>query len=191
MHIVETKAILVFLPAHGETFWWLLPTLVSLLSSSSMQPENTYFCILKVTDQIWESQKRVSIKSNHSYHQRPEAVSNFNQPNRKRWGVRLVNIVKQLPQKVFLLWHHHYKGGQPRLKRHPWGKSDSTGHQPSISMFGDFCYKGQPSQIFSQISTSQETSRPPATSVHLSRWHFDICSFCFRYFEHFLLMSVG
>ena len=160
MHIVETKTILVFLPADGETSWLLLPTLVSLLSSSSVQSEDTYFCILKVTEQIWESQKRVSIKSNHNYHQRSSPWGsfkwsnnkirfNFNQPNRKRWGVRLVNIVKQLPQKVFLLWHHHYKGGQPRLKRHPWGKTDSNGHQPSISMFGDFCYNGQPSQIFS------------------------------------------
>ena len=29
-----------------------------------------------------------------------------NQPYRKRWGVKLVDV-KDLPHKVFLLWHHH------------------------------------------------------------------------------------
>ena len=41
---------------------------ISLLSGT-VQPENTYFCILKVTGQVWESQKRISINTNHSYHQ--------------------------------------------------------------------------------------------------------------------------
>ena len=27
--------------------------------------------------------------------------------NWKRWGARLVNVVKHLPHKVFSLWHHH------------------------------------------------------------------------------------
>ena len=44
---------------------WLIRTL--LLSGGLVQPENTYFCILKVTGQTWESQKRISIKTNHSY----------------------------------------------------------------------------------------------------------------------------
>ena len=30
----------------------------------------------------------------------------FNQPNRKRWNVRLLLL------KLFLLWHHHWKGGR-------------------------------------------------------------------------------
>ena len=47
-----TKATLVFLPADGEAFWLLLPSLVSLLSGSTMQPESTYSCILKVADQV-------------------------------------------------------------------------------------------------------------------------------------------
>ena len=63
-----TKTTLVFLPADGEAFWLLLPSLVSLLSGSTMQPENTYSCILKVADQFWESQ-RMSINTNHNYHQ--------------------------------------------------------------------------------------------------------------------------
>ena len=31
----------------------------------------------------------------------------FNQPNRKRWGANLVDVVKPLLHKVFLLWYHH------------------------------------------------------------------------------------
>ena len=50
-----------FLPADGEANWVLLPGLVSLLSGSTVQPENTYSCILKVTGQVWESQNRISI----------------------------------------------------------------------------------------------------------------------------------
>ena len=42
-----TKTILVFLPADGEASRLLLPSLVSLLSGGTVQPENIYFCILK------------------------------------------------------------------------------------------------------------------------------------------------
>ena len=58
-----------FLPADGAAPWLLLPILVSLLSGDKVQPENTYSCILKVTGQVRESQKRISINNNHSYHQ--------------------------------------------------------------------------------------------------------------------------
>ena len=44
-----TETTLVFLPADGEVSWSLLPSLVSLLSGGTVQPENTYFSILKVT----------------------------------------------------------------------------------------------------------------------------------------------
>ena len=47
-----TKATLVFLPADGEASWWLLPSLVSLLSGGTVQLENTYSHILKVTGQV-------------------------------------------------------------------------------------------------------------------------------------------
>ena len=47
-----TKTTLVFLPADGEASWLLLPSLVSLLSGGTVQPENTYSCILKVTGQV-------------------------------------------------------------------------------------------------------------------------------------------
>ena len=56
-----TKTTPVFLPAVGEASWSLLPSLVSLLSDGTVQLENTYSCILKVTGQVWESQKRMSI----------------------------------------------------------------------------------------------------------------------------------
>ena len=56
-----TKTTPIFLPADGEASWSLLPNSVSLLSGSTVQPENTYSCILKVTGQVWESQKRTSI----------------------------------------------------------------------------------------------------------------------------------
>ena len=47
-----TKTTPVFLPADGEASWSLLPSLVSLLSCSTAQPENTYSYILKVTGQV-------------------------------------------------------------------------------------------------------------------------------------------
>ena len=53
-----TKTTPVFLPADGEASWSLLPSSVSLLSGGTVQPENTYSCILKVTGQVWESQKK-------------------------------------------------------------------------------------------------------------------------------------
>ena len=47
-----TKIIAVFLHADGEASWLLFPSLVSLLSGSEVQPENTYSCIIKVTGQV-------------------------------------------------------------------------------------------------------------------------------------------
>ena len=35
-----------------ETYWSLLPSSVSLLSGDTVQPENTYSHILKVTGQV-------------------------------------------------------------------------------------------------------------------------------------------
>ena len=45
-HDIKTSP--VFLPADGEASWSLLPTLVSILSGGTVQPENTYSRILKV-----------------------------------------------------------------------------------------------------------------------------------------------
>ena len=61
MHEHGTKTTPVFLPADGEASWSLLPSSVSLLSGGTVHPENTYSCILKVTGQVWESQKKISI----------------------------------------------------------------------------------------------------------------------------------
>ena len=65
-----TKTTLVFLPADGEASWSLLPSSVSLLSGGTVQPENIYSRILRVTGQVGENQKRININTNHSYHQR-------------------------------------------------------------------------------------------------------------------------
>ena len=93
----STKTTSVFLPTTEDGFWLLLPGSVSLLSGGTTQPENAYSYILKVTGEVCESQRRISINSNHSYHQlsSPEASLNwsnnkirfsFNQPSRKRRG---------------------------------------------------------------------------------------------------------
>ena len=62
-----TKNTLVFLPDDGEASW--SPSSVCLLSGGTVQPENTYSCMLKVTGHVRESQKRISINTNLSYHQ--------------------------------------------------------------------------------------------------------------------------
>ena len=64
-HPIKTTPVL--LPADGEASWLLLPSLVPLLSISTVQLENTDFCILKVAGQVCKSQKRISIYTNHSY----------------------------------------------------------------------------------------------------------------------------
>ena len=53
-----TKTIPVFLPADAEASWLLFSSSVSLLSGGTVQPENTYSCILKVTGQVWQIQKK-------------------------------------------------------------------------------------------------------------------------------------
>ena len=52
MHEHGTKTTPVFLQADVEASWSLLPILVSLLSGGTVQPENTYSRILKVTGQV-------------------------------------------------------------------------------------------------------------------------------------------
>ena len=73
-----TKTTSVFLPADGEASWLLLPSLVSLPSGSTVQPENTYSHIIKVKGQVWESQKRISINTNYSYHQHSSPKASLN-----------------------------------------------------------------------------------------------------------------
>ena len=106
-----TKTTPVFLPADGEAPQPLLPSSVLLLSGGTLQPENTYCSILRVTGHFWESQKSISISTFYSYHQRsyPNASlhwSNdkarfiFSQSNSKRWGAKLVDV-KYLPIRHF------------------------------------------------------------------------------------------
>ena len=57
MHEHGTKSTSVFLPADGDASWFLLSSLVPLLSGGTVQPENTS-SIRKVTGQAWEIQKK-------------------------------------------------------------------------------------------------------------------------------------
>ena len=52
MHNIALKLPWFFLPANGEASWLLIPSLVSLLLGSTVQPENTCSCILRVTGQV-------------------------------------------------------------------------------------------------------------------------------------------
>ena len=52
-----TKTTSVFLPANREPSWLLLPSLVSLLSGSTVQSGNTYSCILKVQVRFEKAKK--------------------------------------------------------------------------------------------------------------------------------------
>ena len=71
-----TKTTPVFLPADGEASWSLLPSSVSLLSGSTMQPENTYFRIPKVIVRSEKVKKGAStlITATTSVHQ-PKPIS--------------------------------------------------------------------------------------------------------------------
>ena len=66
MRDIALKLSLYFTWADAEASWLLLSSSVSLLSDGTVQPENTYFCILKVTVQVWESQKGLNINTNHT-----------------------------------------------------------------------------------------------------------------------------
>ena len=52
MYKYGTKTTSVYLPGDGEAPWLLLPSSVSLLSGGTVQSENTYSRILKMTGQI-------------------------------------------------------------------------------------------------------------------------------------------
>ena len=69
MHEHGIKTIPAFLPADGGASWLLHPSSLPLLSGSTVQPENNYSCILKLRGHVLESQKRISINTNHSYQQ--------------------------------------------------------------------------------------------------------------------------
>ena len=95
-------------------------------AAHTVQPENTYSCILKVTGQVWESQKRISINTNHGYnqHSSPQASLNrsnnkarfsFNQPNRKRWYAKLVDV-KHLLHKAFFILTQVLEGLPSKIK---------------------------------------------------------------------------
>ena len=68
----STKTTLVFLPNDGEASY-----MVSLLSYSIMQPENTYSCFPKLTGRVWVSQKKLSINTDHRYCQHSSLFVRF------------------------------------------------------------------------------------------------------------------
>ena len=99
-----------------------------------------------------EKAKRISIKTNHSYQQRSSPVASFrwstntarfsfNQFNRKRWGVKLVDV-KHNAKDIFIVtprWPTKAKETRsPHEVRLTLTQSRSvgiqTGHQPSTSM---------------------------------------------------------
>ena len=83
-----TKTSLVFLPADKKASWLLLPSLVSLLSGGTLQPENIYSCVLKVAGQI-------SINTNHSYLQLSSPWVSLNWSNNERDSV-LSNPIRKM-----------------------------------------------------------------------------------------------
>ena len=99
-----------------ELCWLLPPGSISLLSGSTLQPENTYCCILRwplnseIAKKGWASILIIATTSPHLLKPvLPDPTKNqisFSQPNRKRQGARLVDVIKHLFRKVFLLWHH-------------------------------------------------------------------------------------
>ena len=102
-----TKIPPVFLPAGGEASWLLLPSLVFLVSSGTVQPESSYSCILKSGLKKQNKKKRIRNNIDHSYHQHSSPwVSlkadviiqiQFYQPNWEKLGWRLINVMKHLP----------------------------------------------------------------------------------------------
>ena len=106
MHKHGTKTTVVFLPADGEASWSLLPSLVSSLSGGLKQPENLFPYPQGDRSGLRKSKK----DKRNSYYQRSspwaslnysnKARFSFNQPNRKIWSVKLVDV-KHLPHKAF------------------------------------------------------------------------------------------
>ena len=89
----DTETTPVFLLADREASYLLLPSLASLLSGGKLKPENTYSCILYPRGDrpgLRKHKKRISIKTNHNYHQRSPPYASFiiNQPNRKKMRQR-------------------------------------------------------------------------------------------------------
>ena len=101
------------------TCWWrsiLVPTskfdLLITVSGGTVQPENTYSCILKVIDQVCKSQKTIISKlityTTSAHLPKPVSTdltksdSILTSPKRKD-GARLFDVIKHLANKVFLL----------------------------------------------------------------------------------------
>ena len=71
MHEYGTKTTLVFLPADVEASWSLLPSLVSLLSGSTVQPKKHLFQYPHGDrSSLRKQNKNIRINTNHSYDQR-------------------------------------------------------------------------------------------------------------------------
>ena len=116
-------------------------SLVFLLSGCTVQGN-------KVTGQVWESQKRISIKlitDTTSFHL-PMSISTdlmiqikfsvLTNAVGKRWSDRLVDVIIRSSYKVYYCDTITRKVPNQgyRATFTPWGKSDPAGHQPSTSM---------------------------------------------------------
>ena len=95
----DTKFNPAFLHADEKASWFLLSTVVSLLSGSKVQPKNTYSCMLQGTRQIWDSPKMISININCSYHEfsSPKFGVSWSNNQFAKWPVSLISC-------ILLLW---------------------------------------------------------------------------------------
>ena len=77
--------------------------------------------------QVRSNKTKTSINTNHSCHHswsNNKVRFSFNKPNRKGWGVKLVDVVNYLPHKVFC--HHSWSNNKVRFSfnkpnRKRWG----------------------------------------------------------------------
>ena len=113
-HGCGTETTPVFLLADWEASWLLLPCLVSPHSQAAQCHQKTPIPASSRLQDRSGSQKRIDIKICHSYHQysSPQVSLtvwwlrfSFNQPNMKKWGSKLINVIN-IFTKVFLLRHH-------------------------------------------------------------------------------------
>ena len=70
-----------------EASWSLLPSLVSLVAGSTVQPENTYSCILKVSGHIVHIQERIRSNQDFGWELARQMVVSF-----FRWDLKTPSI---------------------------------------------------------------------------------------------------
>ena len=123
-------------PAFFKDWRWnlLVATSKFSLSGGTVQPENTYSCILKVAGQVWERKNRLTstlITSNTSVHL-PELVSNdltiksdsiltnlIRSLCNKTSAHKMLTIIPHYPWCRAIIWWTHF-GESEESKRNSW-----------------------------------------------------------------------